>query len=156
MVELQPQGLDQGIIARTIGVSPRTVSRWSAVGQFPERKRRTGDASGLVPYRSYLLERWQAGCRDMTHLWREVQSQGFLGSYGLVYDYLAPLRCGEPVRPAAWQAPVPEAGATPPVSYTARQLSFLLLRRVEELTVMEQHDLAPSKKRTGMETPCIA
>ncbi|HEX9371917.1 MAG TPA: hypothetical protein VF897_12965 [Roseiflexaceae bacterium] len=61
MVELQRQGLDQRSIARTVGISPRTVSRWAAMGQFPERKRRTGDTSGLDPYKAGLLERWQAG-----------------------------------------------------------------------------------------------
>jgi transposase len=75
MVELQQQGLDQGSIVRTIGVSPRTVSRWSARGQFPERKRRTGDTSGLEPYKAYLLEHWHAGCHTIAHLWRDVQTR---------------------------------------------------------------------------------
>jgi len=68
-----------------------TMSRWAAMGQFPERKRRTGDTSDLDPYKADLLERWQAGYHNIAHLWRDIQSQGFTGSYRLVYGYLAPL-----------------------------------------------------------------
>jgi len=149
MLELQQQGLDQRIIARTIGVSPRTVSRWSAQGQFPERKRRTGNTSGLDPYKAKLLERWQAGCHNLAHLWRDIQSEGFTGSYGLVYEYLAPLCRGEPIRPSVLEASVPVDPTAQPPTYTARQLSFLLLRRSEELTVTEQHDLAPLQQENG-------
>jgi transposase len=149
MVELQDQGLDQRTIARTVGISPRTLSRWSAKGAFPERRRRTGDTSALSPYKAELLERWQAGCHTIAHLWREIQSEGFSGSYGVVYEYLAPLRRGEPIRPSALEAPVPIDPTAQPSSYTARQLSFLLLRRDEELTVMEQQDLAPLQQENG-------
>lgn len=149
MVELQQQGLSQRTIARTIGVSPRTISRWSAMGQFPERKRRTGDTSGLEPYKAYLLERWQKGCHNIARLWRGIQSEGFSGSYGVVYGYLAPLRRGEPIRPSALEACVPVDPTPQPSTYTARQLSFLLLRREEELTVTEQQDLAPLQQENG-------
>jgi transposase len=142
MMELQRQGLSQRRIARMVGISPRTVSRWAAMGQFPERKRRTGDMSGLDPYKAKLLERWQAGCHNIAHLWRDIQSEGFSGSYGLVYEYLAPLRRGEPIRPSVLEASVPVGPTGQPSSYTARQLSFLLLRRKEELTVTEHQDLA--------------
>ena len=80
------------------------------MGQFPERKRRAGDTSGLDPFKAELLERWQAGCNNIAHLWRDIQSEGFSGSYGLVYEYLAPLRRGEPIRPSALEACVPVAG----------------------------------------------
>jgi len=149
MVELQRQGLDQRSIARTVGISPRTVSRWAAMGQFPERKRRRGDTSDLDPYKANLLERWQAGYHNIAHLWRDIQSQGFRGSYRLVYDYLAPLRRGEPVRPAALEAAMPVDQTTQSSTYTARQLSFLVLRRLETLTVTEQHDLAPLQQEGG-------
>jgi transposase len=150
MVELQQQGLSQRTIARTIGVSPRTVSRWSSLSQFPERSRRTGDTSCLDPYKPYLLERWQAGCQNIAHLWRDVQSQGFPGSYRLVSDYLAPLRRGEPLRQAPLESLVPEGAAPQPPCYTAQQLSFLMFRRTEELTALEQHDLAALEQENGV------
>jgi transposase len=143
MLELQRQGLDQASIARTIGISSRTLSRWSAKGQFPERKRRTGDRSDLDPYKAYLLECWQAGCQNVAHLWRDIQTRGFGGSYRLVYDYLAPLRRGAPLGEAVLEASVSEERVVrQPTFYTARQLSFLMLRRSEELTETEQRDLA--------------
>ncbi len=149
MVELQRQGLDQRTIARTLGISPRTMSRWSALGQFPERQRRTDAASGLDPYKADLLERWQTGCHNIAQLWRDIQSAGFSGSYGLVYEYLAPLRRGEPIRPSALLASMPVDPTAQPSSYTARQLSFLLLQREEELTVTEHQDLTPLRQEDG-------
>jgi len=149
MLELQRQGLNQRSIARMVGISPRTVSRWAAMGQFPERKRRIGDTSALDPYKAELLERWQAGCHNIAHLWRDIQSEGFSGSYGLVYEYLAPLRRGEPLRPAALEASIPVGPTAQQSTYTARQLSFLMMRRSEELTVTEQQDLAPLQHENG-------
>jgi hypothetical protein len=149
VAELQGQGLSQRTIARTVGISPRTLSRWSAKGAFPERQRRSGDTSALDPYKADLLERWQTGCHTIVQLWRDIQSEGFRGSYGLVYEYLAPLRRGEPIRPVALEASVPVGSPAQPASYTARQLSFLLLRREEELTVMEQQDLMPLQQENG-------
>jgi transposase len=70
-----------------------------------------------------------------------IQAQGFAGSYGLVADFLAPLRRGEAVREQP--APAPLAASAPtPQWYTARQAAFLFLRRPLQVTESEQEDLA--------------
>ncbi len=140
VVTLHDQGLPPSTIARRAGVSKRTVPRWLAAASFPERKPRTGDPSCLDPFKPFLLESWQGGCQNGTHLWRLIQAQGFGGSYGVVADFLAPLRRGEAVREKL--APAPRAPSAPtPQWYTPRQAAFLFLRPPSELTPAEQDDL---------------
>ncbi len=55
---LRQQGYTWAVIAPQVGVPPRTLRSWLAREGFPERKRRTGDRSGLAPYRAYLRQRW--------------------------------------------------------------------------------------------------
>jgi transposase len=140
MVALQAQGLDQPTIARRIGVSSRTVSRWATGGFRPERKPRAGVRSQLDPYKAQLLARWEQGCQNITHLWREIQADGFAGSYASVYAYLAPLRRGDTLPDPPRQDGTPSE-ATAPSNYTARQLAFLLIKRRESLTPLEQQDV---------------
>ena len=140
VVTLHDQGMPQATIARRAGVSKRTVSRWLAAERFPERKPRTGDPSSLDPFKPFLLESWDAGCQNGTHLWRLIQGQGFAGSYGVVADFLAPLRRGEAVREKPGPSPLAPSAPTPQW-YTPRQAAFLFLRPPTELTPAEQDDL---------------
>jgi transposase len=139
---LRQQGLSMARIARQVGVSPRTLCRWFAAGAFPERKRRTGDTSCLDPYTPLLHQHWEAGCHNATHLWRTLRAQGFPGSYRVVYTYVTSLRCGQPVRPSGTERPPAATGSTRPPSLTARQLSYLLVRRPEKRTPDEQAHMA--------------
>ena len=139
---LRQQGLSMARIARQVGVSPRTLCRWYAAKTFPERKRRTGEASCLDPYTPILHQYWEAGCHNATHLWRTLRAQGFPGSYAVIYRYVTALRGGQPVRSLAPPRPSASPGATPPPSLTARQLAYLLVRRPEQRTPEEQaHDV---------------
>jgi len=126
------------MLARTLGLSTRTVSRWLHADGFPERQPRTGDTRCLEPYLAYLDERWQAGCHNGLHLFRELRQVGFTGSYGCVARYLVPLRHGGGGR----ERVVAVRASAPPEFYTARQAAFLFLRRPEALSSSEQEDLA--------------
>jgi transposase len=139
---LRQQGLSMARIARQVGVSPRTLCRWFAAEAFPERQRRTGETSCLDPYTPMLHQQWEAGCRNATHLWRMLRAQGFPGSYAVVYRYVTALRCGQPVRSSDSARPAASPGATPPPSLTARQLSYLFVRRPEQRTPDEQAQVA--------------
>jgi transposase len=139
---LRQQGLSMTRIARDVGVSPRTLCRWFAAGAFPERKRRTGETSCLDPYTSVLHQSWEAGCRNATHLWRTLRAQGFPGSYAVVYRYVTALRGGQPRRFSDPTRPAASPGTTPPPRLTARQLSYLLVRRPEQRTPDEQAHVA--------------
>ena len=135
---LRQQGLSMARIARQVDVSPRTLCRWFAARAFPERKRRTGETSCLDPYTPMLHQHWDAGCRNATHLWRTLRAQGFPGSYAVVYRYVTTLRGGPPGRssPPARLAAAP--AVTPLPSLTARQLSYLFVRRPEKRPPAEQ------------------
>jgi transposase len=135
---LRQQGLSMAKIARQVGVSPRTLCRWYAAEVFPERKRRTGETSCLDPYLPMFYQQWDAGCRNVTHLWRTLRAQGFSGSYAVVYRYVTALRCGQPVRSSDPARPAAAAGATQLPSLTARQLAYLLVRHPEKRTPDEQ------------------
>src|SRR2546425_2803703 len=69
---LHHQGWTAPAIAQQVGLSLRTVQRDLRTATFAGRKRRRdlGD-SGLTPYKSYLLERWNAGCYTAMRLFRE-------------------------------------------------------------------------------------
>jgi len=88
--QLKQQGLPQPMIARQVGVSKRTLTRWGKAGTFPERQRRHGDRHSLASYAAYVQQRWAEGCRNAMHLWREVRARGFIGSYAVVASYVAP------------------------------------------------------------------
>jgi transposase len=138
---LRQQGLSMARIARHVGVSARTLCRWFATGTFPERKRRTGDTSCLDPYASVLHQQWEAGCHNAMHLWRTLRAQGFPGSYQVVYRYVTALRHGQPVGPSGAEHLPAAKGPTRPPSLTARQLSYLLIRRPERRTPDEQEQV---------------
>ena len=142
VVTLREQGLAQATIARRVGISNRTVTRWLAADGFPERKRRHGDTSILEPYLPFVLEQWQAGCHNATHLWRTLKTQGFPGSYSVVAGYLAHLRRGEAMPKRAADLPDPPTSTTIQPYFTARQAAFLFLSRSEDLTENEQRDIA--------------
>jgi DNA-binding transcriptional MerR regulator len=72
---LRDEGYTWAVVALQVGVPPRTLRYWFAHEGFPERKRRTGDRSGLAPYRTYLRQRWEAGEHSATHLWHELRAQ---------------------------------------------------------------------------------
>ena len=46
----------------------------------------------LDPYKRYLLQRWQHGCRNSVQLYDEITARGFTGSAPLLRKFLAELR----------------------------------------------------------------
>ena len=62
-------------IARTVGLSRQTVTRWLSSGSFPERQERPPVDSILAPYYAYLERRFSAGCHNAAKLWREIRAQ---------------------------------------------------------------------------------
>jgi hypothetical protein len=50
----------------------------------------------LQPFVGYLQGRWQAGCTNVPPLKREVDAQGYRGSYSLMMPALSPWRDPRP------------------------------------------------------------
>lgn len=134
---LQQAGADVAHIARTVGVSRRTVYRYRALPEPPPPKQPHRRRRVLDPYEEYLLRRWQEGCHNGRRLWREIRAQGFAYGESTVARFLAPLRRaerdGQPVIPTHRRRQQP----TP----TASHVAGLLLRRSEQLTSEEQRYL---------------
>jgi transposase len=129
--ELHKQGLSAEAVAKRIGISSRTVFRFLRHTTFPERQPRCQfKATRLDPFKIYLTDRCNAGCHHATKLFREIQTQGFAGTYGLVAAYV---RC---MREAQGVASKPRTAADPikvTVSVekplTPKSATWLVLRR---------------------------
>lgn len=129
---LKAQGHSISAIARTTGLAPNTVRTLFHAETFPERAiRRPGPAS-LLPYESYLRERWAAGCRTATQLYQELCEKGYRGSYPTVSRFLASWRLNDP------PLPVEISGLQP---LTPRQAAWLFMQDPPELTADEKEAL---------------
>ena len=129
---LQEKGADIAHIARTVGVSRRTVYRYTRMDGPPERAR-PGPRPGnrvLAPYEPYLLQRWNEGCHNGVKLWHEIQEQGFAYSVTNVARFVAHLR-----REGKLPHPVGKTGTTvsTPQGPTARRVAFLCIAHGTDL-----------------------
>ncbi len=133
---LAAQGHAHRAIARMTGLGRATVERFAQAESFPERHPRPPRATSLTPYAAYLRERWNAGCHNADHLWRDLRAQGFTGAPSTVRGYVRAWRearsprCGGPTAPPP--RPLLQVTASP------RQTCWLLLRAEEDLTPDEQ------------------
>ncbi len=82
---LQRQGWNYRQIARHLHIDRRTVRRYFHFEAYPGRARGAGPRSTVLPYLGYVIQRWQAdGCHNRKQIYREIQAQGYRGSYSSV------------------------------------------------------------------------
>jgi transposase len=88
------QGLSQRAIARKLKLSRATVGKFVQAEAYPEMHHSERGARGslLDPYKRYILQRWQHGCRNSVQLYDEITARGFTGSAPLLRMFLAELR----------------------------------------------------------------
>src|SRR3954468_20284509 len=84
VVDLQKQGLTNRAIGRALHMGRKTVGRFLLAGQFPERAKPRRPGPRVNKFRDYLRQRWAEGCHHATKLWREIQSQGYVGGRSMV------------------------------------------------------------------------
>jgi transposase len=129
---LHAAGADVADIARTVGVSRRTVYRYRELAEPPPPKQPRRRQQVLDPYVPYLLRRWAEGCHNGMRLYREIAAQGFASGPSSVSRFVAQLRrdqaAGQPLERPRRAARVP----------TARQVSALFLRRTADLTAEQR------------------
>lgn len=115
-------------IAQIVGASRRTVYRYLALDDPPERRRPHRSARGvLAPYEPYLLQRWAEGCRNHSRLFREIRLLGYRHSSRTVSLFLQRLE-HDPSTLAA--------GSTRPTVTripSARHVACMLVWRQEQL-----------------------
>ena len=66
--KLHSRGMSLHAIARKLG-----ISRYVNADTFPERRPHRRRPSMLDPFEPYLKKRWEEGCRNGMHLWRELR-----------------------------------------------------------------------------------
>jgi len=125
-------------IARQTGLAKRTVLRFVHADGFPERAARAPRSRILAPFHDYLRTRWDAGCHNAQQLWQEIRGQGYPGGRTVVAAYLRTwrVRPTAPCRPAVTPKADPVAPGS--VSCAPRQVCWLLLRPLEQLTDQER------------------
>ncbi|MEM6433760.1 MAG: ISL3 family transposase [Cyanobacteria bacterium P01_D01_bin.115] len=144
---LRAQGWTQKAIAQKVGVSLRTVERYSRWPDFPETpaRRSTFGRSVLDPYKPPLLEWWNQGIREPSILMKLLEPCGFRGSLRTLQRYISGLREAQglpPVRIKVNQAlPKVTDPQTPPL--TPRQAAYLVVlrpenRQAEETDLLER------------------
>jgi transposase len=141
---LHHQGWTGAAIAQHVGLSLRTVQRDLQRATFTGRKQRSdrGD-SVLNPYKGSLLERWNAGCRTAARLFRDLQQQGYAGSYALVAAYARRLRQAQGLAPGQRcpRRPLPRVAEPVCPPLTPRRATWLVLRRATKRTEAETQQL---------------
>jgi transposase len=103
MHRLHEEGVPPRLIAPAVGMSQRTVERWLMAGGAPEH-RRPPMASMLDPFRPYLEDCWNSGCRKATVLWHKIAERGFKGSLQTVARWAAARRAAPLSDPTALSA----------------------------------------------------
>ena len=146
---LSTEGVSIHEIARRMGISRQTVRRFVRVDQFPEISLRRVGIGKLAPVIPYLSEQLAAGNDNGAALWRMVRDQhGYNGSRSQLTQWVARHRhlcpssptsvLSRPGRPPATRPSRPPA----PRRRSARQISWLLVRPIDELEDAEQQLVA--------------
>jgi transposase len=142
---LHRQGWTAPAIAQHLGMSLRTVQRDLQRATFAGRKRRRdlGTRSVLNSYKASLLTRWNAGCHTALQLCRELQAQGYPGSYARVAAYARRLRQAQGLPPAHRRPrqALPIVMEPPYQPLTPRRATWLVLRRATQRTAAETQQL---------------
>lgn len=81
-------------VANKTGLSRQTIRKYLDAPSYPERHSRQRGPSLLDPYRTYIVDRWNAGCKNSAQIFREIKELGYIGSGTLVRHYVATLRHG--------------------------------------------------------------
>jgi transposase len=91
---LSKQGVGIRAIARRLKVSRQVVRRFLHAEEFPEMApcQREPKSSILDPYKPYIFQRWQQGCRNSVQLYDEIKARGYSGSTSLLRNFLASVR----------------------------------------------------------------
>jgi transposase len=128
--QLVAQGIGLRAIGRQLHLARKTVRTFARAATFPERQPRRQRPTTLTPFEPYLRQRWAEGCHTATVLYQEVRARGFRGSDSAFAGHLKRWR----------EAPGAEATRLPvrPKPLSARQVSWVLLRRNDELTADER------------------
>ena len=103
------------------------------------------------PYKAYVLERWNAGCHTAMRRFRELQQQGYGGSYARVAADARRLRLAQGLpsghRRLRQGLPWVAESVCPPL--TPRRATWLVLRRESQRTEAETQQLTQVRAQSA-------
>ncbi len=152
---LHHQGQPVAAIAAQVDRDRRTVQHSLRLPTWPAPQHRsTYGRSVLNPYTDYLLERWNAGCRMASQLFREVQAQGYTGSYRRVAAYASRLRQAQGLAPRRQgrRQTLPRVAEPTTPTLTPRRATWVVLRREAQRAADEAQQLA----QVRAQSPAVA
>jgi transposase len=136
---LHALGWSTAAIAADTNMDPKTVRRFLQAKTFPERQPRRVQGSLLDPYKPYLLERWNEGCRTGAQLLREIRRQGYPGGDTLVNAFLAQVRRIQGLPPKTRMVtPSKSIQGVREHTFTPRRAAWQVLNRPEAWTPEER------------------
>ena len=139
-------------IARQLGLGRTTVCRDLHTPPFPERKGRADRGQSVLnPSKDYLVQRWNAGCRDAQQLCAELRLRGYRGRYPTVARYTQRLRQAPGVAPRQRLMGKPLVAVSDPRQppLTARRVAWLVIRRGDQRTAAESQQLTQLRAQPG-------
>jgi transposase len=83
--KLRAQGHSIKAIRRQTGLHRQTIKRYLKYDEYPEPAPATTYSTEIRDYEDHIQKRWKEGERNGKQLWREIQEQGFSGSFQSVY-----------------------------------------------------------------------
>ena len=92
---MHKQGVPQTRIARELGVSRETVRKALSEDEYPKGKRKSS-GSILDPYKEYINQRLEKYDLTGTRILREIQEQGYSGSYTVVKRFVREVKGAKP------------------------------------------------------------
>jgi transposase len=85
--KLLSEGKTARAVARMLRISRTTVTRYKSLEYYPPKHIPKHQQSTVLPFKHYLIKRWEEGERNLKQLWREIQQQGYTGAAGSVYRF---------------------------------------------------------------------
>lgn len=132
---LRAQQWSQAAVAQKLGVSLKTVERYSTAPDFPEIpiRRPTFGRSLLDRHKPQLLGWWNAGVREPSALMGLLKSVGYGGSLRTLQRYISGLREAQGLPPVRIKVihPLPKVADAQSPPFTPRQAAYLVVLRPE-------------------------
>ncbi len=75
---LHKLGLSKSEITYRLNLNWRTIDKYIRVAECPFGGHK--DSSILDLYMDYMIKRWEEGCHNATHIWREIQDNAPLSA----------------------------------------------------------------------------
>jgi transposase len=136
--ELAAKKVDTANIARQVGVSRRTVYSYLKMTEPPPRTRiNRQEKSRTAPYKQYLIQRWNEGCRNAQQVLKEG---GYTGSDQPIVRYFAQFRKKKDARKFKQIDPTNETPvqAPPKRPPTASQVAHWIILKEDQLLEWQQ------------------